>query len=554
MQPVAWRNAGQFTLVLLIPVCAFLTAHGTGFNGLADPAAMHDAELARSIATGKGFCSRAVTPLRLLFDADPPSLRKADVSTPPMAPAFMATIFALFGPSDEAAALSSGIAYVVSVAVTFLLLLRLASWGEAVLGAASFALALSVLRQAVSGTHALLATCLLGGAFLLLLHLTSADDAPDEPPTSHPDTAVALATGATFGLACLTEFYLAPLLLPIAAFVRLSDRRRARRRIGYIVLGAVLIVGGWLGRNARAIQMPLFSMRQYDLVAGTWTYPGRTVFQTLDPDVQWPPLFALGHPKEMARKVIYSFADIRQELPVYGDSVLAAIFLGGLLLPFGKRRTDALRLCLFGAVLLQSLVGGTLTRSVAMFLPLMPLGWALALMRLTDLVRSIAAQPWWATAAVRTRALHAGAAAGLIAAVAWPSLAAVVARAPLTLPSGPSTAFIAGATLPHEFVMTDVPQQVAWQADRTAIELVRTEAELTLAARIVPLGGLYLSRDPAEVPPQERSRWWQMAYGLEGPYMGTMWRAPGAPPGATWRRRLPGPADEGTARRAADNS
>ncbi|MFQ5810208.1 MAG: hypothetical protein ACE5JM_11370, partial [Armatimonadota bacterium] len=211
--------------------------------------------------------------------------------------------------------------------------------------------------------------------------------------------------------------------------------------------------------------------------------------------------------------------------------------LGGMLLPFGRRRIDALRLCVFGAALIQTLAGCTLVRSAAMFLPLVPVAWALGLMRLMELVRHVAARPWWAADARRTRAFGASVATGLIVVVGWPSLAAVVSRAPMTVPSGPSAAFIADATSPEEFVMTDVPWQVAWEADRTAIELCTTEAELAMIFNVAPLEGIYLSRDPADVPARTRALWREVAFRSEGPTLNNrIWRAPGAPPGTVWRR------------------
>ncbi|MGD8237245.1 MAG: glycosyltransferase family 39 protein [Armatimonadota bacterium] len=540
MELIARSTAVQLALVLLIPVCVFLLMHATGSHGLADPDALHDAQLARSIATGNGFSSRAISPLRLLFDADPASLHKPDVSTPPLSAAFTAVLFTIFGARDEAAALSSGIAYVVSGAMVFLLLLRLGSGAEAVLGAAAYALALPVARQSLSGGRALLATCLLSGAFLLLLRLTSADRARDDREATSTDTRLALATGAAFGFACLAEFYLAPVVLLMAAYVRFSHGAWARRRIVCILLGAALIVTPWIVRNAVVTRMPLFTMRQYDLVAGTWSHPGRVAFQRLDSDIPWPPLFAVGRPREMARKIVYTLGHARDDVPGYGDSVLAAIFLGGMLLPFGRRRIDAFRLCIFGAVLIQTLVGCTLLRSSAMFLPLVPVAWALGLLRLRELVRQVAARPWWAAEARRARTFGASVSAGILVVVGWPSLAAVVSRAPLTLPSGPSAAFIADATSPEEFVMTDVPWRVAWEANRTAIELCATEAELAMIFNAAPLEGIYLSRDPADVPARTRALWREVAYRSEGPTLNNrIWRAPGAPTGTVWRRTHP---------------
>jgi 4-amino-4-deoxy-L-arabinose transferase-like glycosyltransferase len=549
MTLIARSTAIQLGLVLLIPVCVFLIAYATGFNGLAEPAAMHDAQLARSLAEGSGFYSASVTPLRLLFDTDPRSPRKPDVSTPPAGPAFLAIVFVVFGPSDSAAALASGIAYVVSVAVVFLLLLRLASSAQASLGAAAYALALPIVRQSLSGTNTLLATCLLGAAFLLLLRLTADADVEAQTRVSpRSDTKLALATGAVFGVTCLTEFYLAPVVLLMGAYLyAILDRPRAGRLFGRIALGAVLIIVPWLARNAIVTRMPLFTMRQYDLIAGSWAYPGRTVFQTLDPSLQWPPLYALSNPKTMARKIVYNMGFLREELPGLGDSVLAAAFLGGLLLPFGRRRMDALRICIFGAVLLQVLVGCALTRSPAMFLPLLPVGWALALTRLSELVQDIAERDWWSALPARLRLLHAGTAAALIAAVACPSVGAIVSEAPLTVPRGPSTAFIADKTLPHEFIMTDVPWQVAWETERTAIDLCLLETEVAIIDGMVPLGGVYLSRDPGSAPTRGRGLWWQIAFRSEGPSVRVMWRMPGAPPGAVWRRRSARLTEDGNA-------
>ena len=288
-------------------------------------------------------------------------------------------------------------------------------------------------------------------------------------------------------------------------------------------------------------------LRQCDLIAGSRAYPGRTVFQTLDPSLQWPPLYALSNPKTTVRKIMYNMGSLREELPAFGDSVLAAAFLGGLLLPFGRRSMDALRMCVFGAVLLQVLVGCALTRSPAMFLPLLPVGWALALARLTELVEQIAAQDWWSALPGRLRLLRIGSAAGIITAVACPSIGAIVSEAPLTLPRGPSTAFIADATLPHEFIMTDVPWQVAWETGRTAIDLCLLEAEVAIIDGMVPLGGIYLSRDPGSAPARGRGLWWQIAFRSEGPSVRVMWRMPGAPPGTVWRRRMADLTESGNA-------
>jgi hypothetical protein len=181
---------------------------------------------------------------------------------------------------------------------------------------------------------------------------TGPGHAPSEPSPTQPQPgqwrlwALAAATGAVVGLACLTRYAFGWLLLPVTLFVAtVPDRRRARLALVCTATFAV-VVAPWISRNLYLSRTP-FGTASYAALAGTSMFPADTLERSLHPG------FAVVSMAEYWQKLKTNARDLLQaELPRLGGSWVSAFFMVGLLVPFRNPTLSRLRWWLVGSLAL----------------------------------------------------------------------------------------------------------------------------------------------------------------------------------------------------------
>jgi len=527
-------------LVALVALAAWLGGYLLWFQGLVGSEALNQAQIARHLAQGAGFRTSVATPLGLTFD---PRVRdRPDTTTPPLGPWWTSLFFRAFGARDSVAAVGSGVAFVLSALALYWLGLRLAGPRLAVLIGVLYSLSFPVVGSALSGA-ALPLVALLGTLFFVALSYVAhqpemASSAQEWLARSRP---VLLAAGLLAGLAALAEYCLLPLPLAAAWYVRGPDRPHRLRAAGWVLAGALVALLPWAVRQALVTGRPLFSVQGYDLVAGAWAYPGRAVYRELDPEISSPIATALVHWRELPRKWGLGLSDMREGLMRNGDLVLAALFVGGLLFPFEQRRAGRLRGALLVAILLATATGCLLSTRVSLTAAFFPAMAAFGLGRVGPLLSRLDGPA--GARRVRRSTLVLG---GLSLLVAWPFVGAAVGfagasgRQELARPNLAAYEWLRAAVPAEAIVMTDAPWEVAWRAQRFALELCNTDRQLDMIDDVVGIDALYFTGSFQELtereyaPPEHRGDWWQYAYRAAGGYKGFV-MVPDSPTGQVLR-------------------
>lgn len=507
-------------LVGLVAFLSWLIAYLLWFRGLMGAEALNQAQIARHLARGEGFRTSVATPLGLTFE--PRVEGRADTTTPPLGPWWMSLFFRCLGANDSSAAVSAGAAFILSALALYWLGLRLAGAALAALIGALYSLSFPAVSSALSAPSLPLSALLVTSFFVALSYISPRPEGADEPTQWLGRTRLPLlAAGALAGLATLTEYYLA--LLPLAAvwYARGPDRLHRLRAAGWVTAGALVVLLPWAVRQASATRHPFFSVRAYDLAAEAWAYPGRSIYRELDAEIRSPAVTALLHLREMPRKWGVGLANMRQGLMHSGDVVLAALFAGGLLFPFQERRLGRLRGMLLVALLLTTATGCLLTTRVALVSAFGPAIAAFGLGRVAPLLVQLRRR------STRLRVGTGTALLGLLSLlIALPFVCAVIGLRERAVPNVAAFERLRAVLPADTVVMTDVPWQVAWRAERFAVELCNTDRQLDMIHDVIGVGALYLTGAASALPGreyapgEERGDWWQFALRRTASYKG----------------------------------
>lgn len=445
------------------------------FGGdLTNADAMDYAQIARNLATGRGFCTSILRPLALTGFVSPANGVVPDLSHAPLYPYVLALAFLGHGGHGGALAViaTSLFFFGLSVAATYwlarTLLPSLGPWA-ALLAMGLYVLSGSALGFAVSGLPVSLATLLLTGLVAALYRAHETASRPAVP-------AAELLVGVMLGLCFLAQYSLLLLLVPTLLYVFASRAPvRAWRGLGLCVLGFVLVTAGWLGHMASLTGNPFFNLRGYDVMAGTPDYPGpATIYRSAAP-AAGPFAFFFAHLPEMLAKAGRGLGFYQaHSLDVFNVFVLA-LALVSLLWRFADVRLAILRGYLAVCLALLALVLLFFTPSVQALAPFAPalcvlaVGFAFELMRRQNwqpLSQRLVAWGWAVLVSGGLLALLTGPAPG-------PSPLtrglALLTSPPLKSPA----ADVLHDQLLHGAIITDTPWETAWRTPVPAIWLPR---------------------------------------------------------------------------------
>ena len=349
------------------PLVFMLIYFASQFNGLGEPIALEQAQLARNIRAGRGFVTDVVTPLSLMRKPD--IAHHPDGSNAPLGPLLLALAFRIGPPSDTTAAVLTAILWYLVLGLTCLFAWR--AFGPAVAAFATIVVGINttVLTAAVSGTPRMLTTLLCTLMLYVMYELGTAAPGRSSPPALSPRARAAL-WGGLFALACLAS-PLACLLLPgVLLYIWLS-RTETRPRSLACLAGAALVASPWLLRNTIVFGNPLFSLRWYELVMFTRSFPADALLL----DYAQPPspiVFCLTHPAQVLAKMVTALGGLRDGLFDTADFYVAAVFIVAAFVRLGDERLERLRLAVY-VMIAATALGVAATRPTAdAFVPFAP--------------------------------------------------------------------------------------------------------------------------------------------------------------------------------------
>lgn len=345
------------------------------FNGLSNPSAMDQAQVARHIAQGKGFTTGVIRPfvLKELKErnnlAEPPDMhRMPELVHAPLHPHVLAAVFRITGVdfnvdltrlrdftlyAPERWIIFTNMFFLVSAVVIFYIWMVRAFDDRVAILACVLLVASDLLwNLTISGLPVplLLLLLCLGGFFVNEALL--ADEAE-----SYTAAAVwwALA-GLAAGLMALTRYPFFVLFIPLAVFGFLAFFRRGLMgAIGLLV--PLLMVVPWLIRNITLAGHP-FGFAWVEIFADHPTMPGNTLWRIFSED----PARTLGL-QPLIRAEALGLANLTVNFSAcFGGIILPALFLSGLLHVFRRNHCQWSRWFWLASLLLVAVMNAALIK------------------------------------------------------------------------------------------------------------------------------------------------------------------------------------------------
>jgi hypothetical protein len=337
----------RFAVVVAAVVALALAYDLAEFRNLATQEGMDSAQLARNIANGKGYTTSFVRPLslHLLEQQGTNSAAKneghPDLANAPVYPVLLAGVlklnplgdpdlskqerFSVF-PPDLWIAIFNQLLFAVAAWMVFRLARRLFDEPVAWASAAVFLLSELLWRFTLSG----LSTILLMIIFLGLAGLMASIEfgAREQATGSRSLVPLALLAGLLAGLAGMTRYSCACLILPVVVLLVLSPSPRRTLLVMAAIAAFCAVMLPWTIRNFQLSGTP-FGTAGFAVMETTSGFPGDQLQRSLHPAISQI------NTGEYWNKLIANTRDIAvNELPKLGGNWVSALFLASLLIGF----------------------------------------------------------------------------------------------------------------------------------------------------------------------------------------------------------------------------
>jgi len=512
------RQAPQivtYILIALILIFVYLVFMAGQFHGLTDANAMDYAQVAQNLAQGEGFTTNFIKPISLTRNAS--LARHPDLTYPPIHPWFTSLVMRVIGTNDRAAALASGIPFLLTVPLVFVLTGWFFDRRTAWLATALHFTNIEILHYAISGLEVCLLSLWLLVLFMVLYQYARRTDL---------QPALAGAVGLLIGLLYLTKYIWVVVLIPVLIYLYYSTEDRARfRTLLVVVVVFAVVISPWCYRTYQVSGNPFFTWRWYEVVMNTRTNPGMTLYRSLPEKLPNPLTYALIHPMEIYEKLRAGVVNL-YGVPVRIAGVYATpLFIVAILVPLGTGNFERLRYLLYGVlglVMFSLLFVAAASRLLYPVAPLITVVAAAFFFRiLLPLVQDYASP-------LRRRYTALGIAV-LMLLHGIPLVFALTARRrPGQEPAiQQSQNWAAQAKeLGGAPIITDQPWLLAWHNDMTVIWLPKTDADLKrIQQRVGQLPWMLLTpavtRNQVTERTEEWARLWRQAVAREvSPYYG----------------------------------
>lgn len=255
----------QILIVSVIGSVVLSLYFARNFNGLKYPDAMRYAAIAKNIVTGVGYIESELWPARLIYDAEPPFYVNR---VRPIFPMTMAAAFKIFGVSENVAALSSGVFFIFSLVLIWILSENLFSIRIAWITVALFAFDPTILQYSISGITEMPFLFFLT---LALFIMVSADT-----------LLLFFITGITFGTASLVRSEALIYALVAVILFRIYYRTSYTEKIVALGLGLLTVLTPYWIWNWLAFGNPFFELNKLWILGRTAGFPEYTIMRSLE--------------------------------------------------------------------------------------------------------------------------------------------------------------------------------------------------------------------------------------------------------------------------------
>ena len=418
------------------------------FNGFIRNDNHEYCQMARNFYEGNGYSTSVLRPLAYKYFT---TLPQPEVTRMPVYPFFLSLFFHLFGPNDLTVVLFNSLFFVVLVVLAFLITYELSGDIFTSLIAALMTASMeSFFRDTITAEPNIFFTSL----FLVFIYVYL------KSPRSLLLHGILLAI--LYLVRANTLFVFAGFLVTVF----FSGKSWKERINSSFVLTAGFAVGlvPYMIRNYMVIGKPFFSLYKYSLLLMTEGFPMYTIW-TMIPDVD-PSAYALAHPSEMARKSYnFFFSLITDFINVYKPIFLLLIGLG-FFLPLNIPRLKLLRNVIVAGVIIQTL----------MLLPVGPVAYYYIFF--FPLMISIGAN------SVRERLKKYARPALLSVLIIFIYMTVPYWKSPRQANFFPDIGRqVASATDKNDIILTDIPWEISWYANRRTIWLPFDLDTLTVISR-----------------------------------------------------------------------
>ena len=476
-----------------------------------DLRAMDQAQMARNLARGAGFTTEFIRPLSLA--RIPQISNHPDLYQAPLHPVFMSLLFRAFGASPRVISWSSGILFLLTLPLVLWIGWKVFSRKVALLSVVAVALNSAVLFTAASGTEGGLLTLLITAAAVVCIYHARV------PARRRLFTLLA---GALAALCYLTSYVWIMAFPALLLVVLLNVPARQRRQTAVLfVLAYVVVTLPWGLRNQRLTGTPFPRLYAYETIQGTRTHSGNTLLRSYDPAPESVLGFMATSPREMYEKVHDNAVNLYPLLFAIGGVVIMPFFIVAILIPLGVAGVppviDRLRLGTYLLLVLLFIILTLVVPDGRLLMPLVPLLTVVAaafFYQLLDLRLRTGTERFrvrWTNAAVALLLVLQGFPLLLQLARGRPVMEA--APAATRRASNELNALIRemsiGADSSSQPVYTDVPWAVAWYADRPAIWLPHTDADVRrIEQNVGQVRWLVLTPQISDVATAEKATPW----------------------------------------------
>jgi 4-amino-4-deoxy-L-arabinose transferase-like glycosyltransferase len=459
---VRFRTWALVIAMLIGPPLLLFIYDKTMFPGLTNPDALDFAQVGRNLSEGRGFVTNFIRPIALTPGANPLAL--PDGWHGPLYPFLLALSFGLLGAKDTVAAGVSGLFYLLTIPLVFLLGRRVFNYTVGVISASIFTCNALLLEYAASGLHITLYIFLMTALLYVMYVIAKARSEEAERPALL--TGKCVLAGVLTGLLYLTDpifFWVMPF---VAGAIVFMGPRRQLRALAMFGIPLALLVLPWMVRNNTLTGNPIFGMHGRDIRLGTQGhYPGVSVYRVFPEDLA--PSVDLF--KAVVEKILLGAGQAIEAFPEISASWVLAFFLPCLLFRFTDPATNILRRIMMWCFV--GLLAGMLLFQVEMqvFVAIIPTMLVFAVAYLLHLIQQ-AALPRSGSAVVSSL---------LALAVLYPLASDMTLKAkPLPIVERTSALALGKAMNRKEIVVTDQPWSVAWYAGRPALWIPSSDIRL----------------------------------------------------------------------------
>lgn len=469
------------------------------------------AQIARNLATGRGYTTSVVTPLSLAVARQ--TGEQPELIRPPAYVTVLALAMRVAQPTDKTVAMVSLIFLLLTALAVYVIAAHRFGRDVALWACPLYFISVPVLRQAISGLDttflSFLVTLLFG---VLIWYYPEQTEARQERPADLP-LGVPVATGVLLGLCYLTS-YDAIVLLPVALyFLRRMDRKHTKRNFIATLIPFCIVVLPWIVRSSLIVGRPFISLHAYDFAMYTDSFPGQTLLRRYVDVPHFPWLVAVINWQDLLKKLVQGASTFYMDLAQFAGPYVMPFFLVGLLLAAPRQRWVLLHGSLALALILQVIVLCFYQPLARLLLPYSPIVVMVAVYWLLTLLRE------WQEALPEVRRRYR--ALGLSLEAVGLALVLVLMSGPLLLflfASGPTRQHPAIETMrglgntSYRYIATDLPWLLAWYGEKQAMALPLREKDWKALddAGLTP-PAMYLSPALLEAPPSDRMEVYQRA-------------------------------------------